>query len=354
MTAIETPADLDNLIQAYGPGTGILVLSKRFGIPKRQVARILRAQGLIKTRAKAVPFTDEEIAGLFGDGMHVRELAHLYHTRGPTIVVALNRQGIHPVIPGLGSRRDVNGRISGPLKPIDTTEVVRQYREGTSVSGIARNLSLQHQRVKVTLIEAGITPHTQAEVNRRMFKAHGQEWTAAWAEKGRESVRRNGHKPSWFINQAIGHQRGLSKMGVGEQVMASWLIQRGLNPILQFAWESYNIDIGLLPVAVEVHRGASFPLHNPRERAKLKNLTNAGLHVIWIWFNDSKGRQIPLTEAAADYIITFLKESQTDPSPIGQYRVIRGTGELIAEGRCDFDNLPFVLAPARYVKLGQH
>ncbi|MFZ9633405.1 MAG: response regulator, partial [Alphaproteobacteria bacterium] len=44
-----------------------------------------------------------------------------------------------------------------------------------------------------------------------------------------------------------------------------------------------------------------------------------------------------LEVGAADYVITYLQELRRNPPAVGQYRVISGSGELLAAGSADGD-----------------
>ncbi|MGW4131745.1 helix-turn-helix domain-containing protein [Amycolatopsis japonica] len=41
--------------------------------------------------------------------------------------------------------------------PLSATELVRRYREGETIEGIAENLGVSYRKVRTTLLEAGVT-----------------------------------------------------------------------------------------------------------------------------------------------------------------------------------------------------
>lgn len=169
-----------------------------------------------------------------------------------------------------------------------------------------------------------------SDANRERFSQLGREKTIA--NQGRKPTDRQ------LSLRSEAHQRGLLKLSPLAVDLQAMLEARGLATTLEQASGRYNIDIAVSPVAVEVHRYSFNPLGATRlhERKRTNYLCNRGWLVCYVWI---RPRQYLLTDDAADYVVSLAEEAKRDPSLIGEYRVIRGTGELFATGRGDGNEL---------------
>ena len=80
-------------------------------------------------------------------------------------------------------------------------------------------------------------------------------------------------------------------------------------------------------------QSANHPSSSPAIRQRVKYLRKRGWSVLYIWVT----ARHPLTRRAADQIVAAGQAAERNPALIGQYWVIRGTGEFVAEGRPDGD-----------------
>jgi hypothetical protein len=137
--------------------------------------------------------------------------------------------------------------------------------------------------------------------------------------------------------RALTHERLRLKVSPYAVVLNDWLIERGVQTTMEAACGRYNIDIACGPVAVEVHAYSFNPIGSTRlrERDRLKYICNRGWLLLYVWIS---ARAFILNPSAADYIVAMLEATKRDPSTIGQYRVIRGSGELVSLGRPDGDD----------------
>jgi very-short-patch-repair endonuclease len=125
------------------------------------------------------------------------------------------------------------------------------------------------------------------------------------------------------IHQAETKQVTRSMVGAGEDLFAGWLAERGVRVIPQLAVGRYNIDLAAWPVAVEIHLKPGNPLRHGPTMERIKYLASEGWRVLYVWSKRGK-----LTEAAAADVVRWLWL----PGDAGDYRVIRGTAEFVAEG----------------------
>ncbi|TNA31983.1 hypothetical protein EMF73_30470 [Klebsiella pneumoniae] len=120
-----------------------------------------------------------------------------------------------------------------------------------------------------------------------------------------------------------------------ELILADMLRARGRVCIPQKAVGPYNVDIATGSVAVEVLGGAWH--RTKRHGERLRHLLDCGWNVLYVWVD---GIHYPLTPEAAEHIVAFAKVCDGTPAGPRRYRVIRGSGEFVAQGSADDDQLP--------------
>jgi hypothetical protein len=199
------------------------------------------------------------------------------------------------------------------------------------------------RNINAIIHRAGRQTRTHIEAARIRWERMTPEQLATFktnAEKGHAAVRGKPRPTEQGLRTAVTNEGSLVFIGKGEREMVDWLRQRGLDPIPQKAFGPYNIDAAILPVAVEILHGPHSPLAHPQAIKKTKYMTNWGLTVLWVWIP----RRGLLTERAADYAVALFELTKRDPSTLGHYRVIRGTGQLVSAGGADGCEFPLVPA----------
>jgi sugar diacid utilization regulator len=136
--------------------------------------------------------------------------------------------------------------------------------------------------------------------------------------------------------QAKTKERTKSKVGKRERRFANWLRQVGYNPTLQKAVDIYNVDIAVGSVAIEIHIQASHPHGHPYYTRRIEDLLQRGFNVLYVKMTTDEH---PLTSRACDEAVAFIELTESSESTPRKYRVIRGTGDPIAVGRLDSDEL---------------
>ena len=227
--------------------------------------------------------------------------------------------------------------MAAKWNPPNFDDIAERYIAGESGVSIAREFGIHSVTLYKHLERAGIP--------RRSFSAATSLWlaqetrdqqiarlTPAW------TARRSSHVPTstlkrrarTFQTTQTGH------ISADEVLIKNWLLDEGLQPIPQFAIDRFNIDLALLPIAVEILSDKASPMSRRPDRRKVEYLTNRGTWVLYIWIT----KRFPADrQAVVSNVIAFREMAQADPSPVGKYRVIRGSGELVAEGRGDFGQL---------------
>lgn len=213
--------------------------------------------------------------------------------------------------------------------PID--ECIRRYAAGESVMSIGASFHVSGvlvvRRLKAigykirTRNEAMVVRHARMTVLQRQALAHA-------ANVARRS---QGRKPGETERIAQGRQRSTRSLRSTTEIHLQQLLNtRGLTLIPQLAIGRYNCDLGNAHIAVEVF-GGNWHLvgQQPTVERRYRHILNSNRHVVIV---HSSPTYFPLSPQAADYIVAFLKKMRRQPSLPSQYRMIRGTGQLVASG----------------------
>lgn len=216
--------------------------------------------------------------------------------------------------------------MAAKREDININDLIAKYLQGFSVKALSEFFNISRTAIIPRLRRAGIRPRNRSEAMYLRMAQTTSEEKARLAEKAHDAVR---GKPKSFkaaAKQAKKKQLTHSQVGKGEYLLASWLEERGLSPVLQEAVGKYNIDISCCPVAVELLVNASNPFARATDRKKIEYLTNRNWTVIYVWVT----KRHFLSEEAAEYIVSLFERTHSDPTLRGSYWVIRGSGELYA------------------------
>lgn len=136
-------------------------------------------------------------------------------------------------------------------------------------------------------------------------------------------------------------QRRYGPDGPFEEAFYRMLIGHGIEAVTQKAIGRFNVDFAAHSVAVEIFGGSwhNAGRHAARHDRRAHYILNAGWHLLIIWVEEKFGH--PLTIEAADYAVSLMKLAGRNPSARREYRVIRGTGQLIISGCVNCDHFPF-------------
>lgn len=238
--------------------------------------------------------------------------------------------------------------------PVDEGDAIERYTGGESCKSIAQSYGVSDDRIKGILGRAGVPWRGMSEARRVMWANRSPEerlvalanaHAATEGRMGEFARRAKGVKKSsdYLEDRAATRHRTGSEIGYGEEIMRCWLLERGLVFEPQVPVDKYNLDLALAPVAVEIHVTPQSPLYRTGRGAldRIEYLTNRGWHVIYVWVTKAHF----LSPQAADDVIAFYERAKADPSTVGEYRVIRGSGELVAVGRGDLDGVTRIPTP---------
>lgn len=214
---------------------------------------------------------------------------------------------------------------------LPVTEIVEKYRGGRSVLGLSKEYGVVRLVIGRILREAGVPTrgNSQAQHLRyiRTTRSERQAITAA-ANAAARGVPQPEERQ---VKRALTRQSQPPIMSTHERRLAGWLSKRHVPYAREKAVGRYNLDFAVESVAVEVLGGE---WHNTRVKAMLHGrrtpyILDQGWAIAFVWATPSH----PMTEKVADEIVAYVDETRRDPSLIGEYRVIRGDGQLLARGR---------------------
>jgi len=209
-------------------------------------------------------------------------------------------------------------------KNLDVDDFVKRYLDGESSYTLASRYGVGRDTVDDWLHRLGIirsardrgllVDSRRSPEERRNIRAAQH---AAW---------RGGHHTETSLEKMAQKRKAVGNaIGTGEGELIGWLEARGVLCDHQHVFGRYNFDIlAGDTIAVEVYTMAGMPMSVPLLRKRSIDILDAGWPLLYVWVS---GRRI-LVESAADYVVTWLEELRRDPPVIGQYRVIRGDGQL--------------------------
>ena len=221
---------------------------------------------------------------------------------------------------------------------LDVNNIVKKYKGGISEYELSKIFNVDRGTIRKRLIKQGVEIRSCKEASilrlSKMSFKEKQELT----KKANEKMR--AYKPSIQsqMKQAKTLQKTKGRKGSGEFEVCQALKKMGLNPIHQFAINKYNIDIGLFPIAVEIHITTTSPHKIPFVKNKIEYLTNHGWSILFIHVYSA----IEITNIHIDYIFSYFHAVCANPALIGEYRVIGRRGELKPCSRLNFNKLPLI------------
>ena len=225
---------------------------------------------------------------------------------------------------------------------ITVKELLSMYKSGMWKNEIAAKTGISEGMIGKYLSKLGIPladSRSKAMSDRlnRMSHEERQDLTKA----ANDAVRGMKRTFADLRKRALGNERIGKTRGKAESDLFQFFLNKGISVISQKAVGKYNLDFSIGNIAVEV-TGRSRKLESRSTYTeRIKYILNSGFALIYVWANSQR----PMESGAADYIIAFTQEFSRNPSLIGQYRVIRCDGKLLASGSVNDNNLTGILTP---------
>lgn len=204
--------------------------------------------------------------------------------------------------------------------------IVREmFEAGHSINSIAKATNLSRACVNTIFEELSLKRPDVSEGNRRSAAMATEGQRKARAASAHDAVRKLGRHVPTQIRHAMGKQVTGDYVGVGEAYLAEKLLAKGLESTPQAAIKGYNIDLLCDHLAVEVHNYTTRPTERSHLLARSIDLMCGGISVIYV----RTGPTFPeITDAAVNQVVAFYNETSGNPSALGQYRVVRGDGQV--------------------------
>jgi transposase-like protein len=233
---------------------------------------------------------------------------------------------------------------------VDERAVIDFYNQPNTVKKTAEHFGVSRNVIQRVLKQHGVGLRSASESNiirasKMTFKERQKSAEAAnnaVKNAGKEFHRANS------IKQAITKQKTQSKIGFGEQQVFDSLKNFGYSPVLQKAFDIYNIDIACGNVAVEVHNSPDHPHTNRRIKKRIKYLLERGLNVVYFKINGS----FVFDSTGLNNLVKLVDVLNRNPPPTCQYWMIRGTGKIEFTGTIDQrNNLSIKPAPKDFLEV---
>lgn len=321
---------------------------------------------------------------------------------GPAAVVCYN---VLSDVPPLCGRKVVN--VTVEPRPFDVDDAYRLYKSGKSLTEAARVIGTTFSILEYSFLQRGFALRTFAESQSNRFARERAEWVeqapgtigplyarylagesprsiTGTMDKGRSLLRqfkmlgwptRGRSEANWIsaagrsaeerqrrVGAAHDASRGRVKteeegikaaltrerLGIPgsayESTLYNMLAAKGLVFTRQKAIGQYSVDLASGTVAVETTIGWNYSEASraARHHRRTRYLLDLGWNVLVILIEQ---RRYHLLVEAADYVVSLVEFARANPTAIGQYRVIRGTGQEIVLGCAQDDQFP--LKPAR-------
>ena len=244
--------------------------------------------------------------------------------------VGIGRKVVESCLRDLGLTVPKQGNVvSAARRRAVHAEVRRRYEAGESVLAMSDALGMTRRTIGVCLHELGLKPRTASEANvlRMARLSHRERRRLAAAANEKARTHAYAFKSSRY--RAIQRQAGTSGVKVGkyERDIGEMLADAGIEAIPQWAIHVYNVDffIPASRIAVEVYVSTARPVLSANTARKTMDLLCRGYCVLAVWFKS--GGCGPVRETR-EQLVTQLNSLRPLPSGLGQYRVVRGYGDV--------------------------
>jgi hypothetical protein len=228
--------------------------------------------------------------------------------------------------------------------PVDA--IVKAYEAGASEYGLSQQYGVSRGAIAARLIEAGVQRRGMSEAGLlRVSQMSPAERKAQAAEANRAARLRRVPEIEKYRRALTVEQQGRPG-SQGERDLLGMLAEREMPAVVERAVGPYNVDLALLPVAVEV-LGGGFHGVKARHAERTPYILDAGWHLVMVWAYEGASA---LGEGAADYLVTFVEQVRRNPPATCQYRVITGQGEVLAASGREDNEFPLEPPPRGHIR----
>lgn len=227
------------------------------------------------------------------------------------------------------------------VRDLPTKQIAAAYRAGASEYSLSVQYGVSRGAIANRLKEAGVERRTMSEAAKVHRESLSPSDRKAQVKAANRAARMRRVPEIQRLRHALTVERQGQPGSEGERLLSDLLRERGQQPIIERAIGPYNVDLAMLPIAVEV-LGGGFHGVKARHRERTPYILDAGWHLVMVWNHEGRSA---LTAGAADYLVAFLEQVRRNPPATCQYRVISGDGQLLAARGREDNEFPLVKPP---------
>ncbi len=213
---------------------------------------------------------------------------------------------------------------------INADDLIREYLSGKTAVEVASIFGTTRARVRRILESHSIPVRGRGDTNRILMARRTPEENSRNTAAAHAAARGRKVSIEERSKTAKTLERRHYNVGCWEHSLAEMLSARGIVTVPQKAIGPYNCDLAAYPVAVEVFGGNFhfFGHHYARLPKRVRYLLDAGWDVLMVLTYP----RYPITDACADDLAAYVDAARRNPTKRREYWVILGTGDPIAGG----------------------
>lgn len=246
------------------------------------------------------------------EGLNLCEIAKQFGIDGSYLGTCMRKYG-HNVIR--------HKRIGNKYKQLPNETIKSMFLGGWSVQALAKHFKVARGTIIHHLDEQGIKPRNMSDAQTiRMSKLSIDE-RKHLVKNANDTLRNKPTNVERLKKAATFREINPYKriFGFGEEEIYNLLIQHGFIVEKQVAFDVYNLDLLVNhSIAVEISSSCRNPFRIKKNAEKIKKLVNSGYGVLWVFACTKDEIILNLSN-----FITYFNRTCTNPTFIGQYRVIR-------------------------------
>lgn len=281
---------------------------------------------------------------LYGEGYSLHELGRMEGVDSKRVKKELINRGVK-----IRSKSEQMAKAKGKSRKrvdIDKERVASLYLSGQSIMELTRTFGVSQDTITSALKGQGIELRNRSESEKLKWSKMSPEEREGQVRKAHKAAKNRVVEESELVKRANAREKRGEFDSSYERKIFDFLKERGIVATPQKAFGPYNCDLFINPVAVEIFGGQWHwtGRHLSRLNKRVNYLVNLGISIVVVCCVDTPrfGRRNILTHEAAEYIISFIDEMSRHPTSLGEYRVIRGNGELLVRCCSNFDKSSLV------------
>lgn len=278
---------------------------------------------------------------------------HIGHTKAKSILVS---HGVSIIPSGVRRRALDNPQVQALIEMYVSGENMREIGHFFGISNVSVSDYLRRANVPARPrhhgLQAGLDAMDPDVLRAKRSAARKRQWEKMTPEQRRKQVcaahkawKGSHHTAKSKRKIALAKARRAESDSVYEQQIAQWLLERGIKFRQQTAVGHYNVDFTINNVAIEFTSGWAYKdVIAKRWQERFKYILDSGWHLYIIWHNTSLKSRPSLLPVVCDNLITWCEFIQSSPPIDRQYRVVGSSGEIIAGGGANIDDITAVFS----------